>query len=129
MQREEHDEAPLRGLDEGKLGKREEAVERFRAFEGETQGEEVQRHEQREREPREPMGEKRPVAGAAPRCRDGLHPGSTTAATARSPSASRMNASARLAASRLRPRHRVHSRATLRAPIGAWTATAITNNT
>ena len=51
-----------------------------------------------------------------------------TARTARRPRASSRIENSASARSSERPRHGVHSRKTLRKPIGAWIATAMTNS-
>src|SRR5665213_389027 len=93
------------------------AVERGR------QRQKMQRQKNRQRDAGQPMQDSRDEAALSVRGSHALN----TANTARIPrTRSKMKNNAKAISSE-RPRQGVHSRKTLRKPIGAWIATAITN--
>src|SRR5665213_3965116 len=93
------------------------AVERGR------QRQKMQRQKNRQRDAGQPMQDSRDEAALSVRGSHALN----TANTARKPRASRSSENNANMVSSERPRQGVHSRKTLRKPIGAWIATAITN--
>ena len=116
---------------EAKLGKlhgrvardREERIERLGAAERKPEREEMQRQENRERHPRNPVHHGGRKARLSVRGADHAR---NTASAARRPRTMSRTPKRPSATSSERPRHAVHSRSTLRSPIGACTATAST---
>src|SRR6185312_16849919 len=122
VQRQRGDEAELGRFDPGVARQRQKRIERIRALKRGGEREEMQRQEDRQRDPGQPMQHGGDEAALGVRSSHAY-----TAITARKPSTSSSAEKNKSARSSVRPRHGVHSRSTLRKPIGACTATARTN--
>src|SRR5262249_41166750 len=121
--RKRHHQPPFDDLRERMPRDRKERIEGGGAVEREAERKKMQRQEYREREAGEPVqqrGDEPPLAVRR------AHHATKAGRAARRPRTSKTSANAASATSRLRPRQAVHSRSTLRSPIGAWTATATT---
>src|SRR5205823_1538237 len=103
----------------------EEGVERRGAIQRLRQREEMDGQKNRQREPREPVDEKRPVGGmtsvAPVACTHRV-----TATIAQAPRTARATPKSAKKTFAARPRQPSHSPAIVRKPSGAWTATAST---
>src|SRR6185503_15540946 len=116
MRGQRHHDQPFAELHQRLLGPLQEVFELQRV----AQRPEMERQEQRERDPGHAVHDERPIRGVLPHA--------NTPSTARMPVQPRNAANSSSAKSRERPRQPSHSLSTLRRPIGACTVTASTNS-
>src|SRR5262245_44547715 len=123
---EQEDETAFGELDQRLIAPAQEAFQWHLAVNGETERQEMQRQENGERQAGKPVHQRRDPKHALAVTQVPYRHGSTTAATARAPSASSSNpkTAARMPAPRSSSGD--HSVSTLRTPIAAWMATATT---
>ena len=121
--RERDDDAEFEQGHDRLARQRQERVERIGAVERGGEREKMHRQKNRQRDAGQPMQHGGDEAALPVR---GAHHEVNTANTARRPRTRSRIANSASARSSERPRHAVHSRKTLRNPIGAWIATAMT---
>src|SRR5499426_1484704 len=126
VHQEEEDETALGNLHQRLIAPAQEAFERRFAVNGETERQEMQRQENGERQAGKPVHQRRDPKHALAVTQVPYRHGSTTAATARAPSASSSNPKTAARMPALRSSSGDHSVSTLRTPIAAWMATAAT---
>src|SRR5215467_6454598 len=113
-------------LDQRLIAPAQEAFQRRLAVNGKTERQEMQRQENGERQAGKPVHQRRDPEHALAMMQARRRHGSTTAATARAPSASSSNPKTAASTPALRSSSGDHSVSTLRTPIAAWMATATT---
>src|SRR5215471_9861120 len=123
---EEKDETAFGKLDQRLIAPAQETFQRRLAANGETERQEMQRQENGERQAGKPVHQRRDPKHALAMMQARRRHGSTTAATARAPSASSSNPKTAASTPALRSSSGDHSVSTLRTPIAAWIATATT---
>src|SRR5690242_18222878 len=127
MHGEQEHERDFAGLDQRLIAPAQERLQPRLALQGKAEREKVQRQKDRERQSRNPVHHRGPPKAAATMLERAPDHGSTTAATARSPSSASTSAKKTAQASTRRSGSGVHSLKMLRRPIEAWIDTASTN--
>src|SRR6266568_3750800 len=127
MHGEQKDETAFEEFHDPGVGPAQEAVESRCALQGEPERQEMQRQENREREPGQPVHQRRVPQQMPAMSEPGAHHGSTTAATAKSPSASSSEPNSVAKIPALPALSGDHSIRIVRTPIDAWIAAATTN--